>query len=113
MNRWYGRIGFAESVEIRKGYFKNEIIEKKFYGEIKRVAIRSENSESIIDDVNVTNQISIIADSFALNSFHKIKYIEFYGALWKVTSVDIQAPRLILTIGGLWNGETASTAAGT
>lgn len=113
MNKWYGKIGFADTVEVRKGYFKNSIIEKKFYGDIKKNIQRSENGESVNDDLNVSNQISIIADSFAINNFHKIKYIEFYGAFWKVTSIDIQTPRLILTIGGLWNGETASTTTGT
>lgn len=109
MNRWYGRIGFADTVEVRKGYFDYNIIEKKFYGDIKKNIQRSENGESVIDDLNVSNQISIIADSFAMGNFQKIKYIEFYGAFWKVNSIEVQAPRLILTIGGLWNGKTAST----
>lgn len=103
MNKWFGKIGFAETVEVRKGVFKNSIVEKQFYGDILKNNRRWENGESTNDDLNISNQISILADSFVLDNLYRIKYIEFCGALWKVTSVDIQMPRLILTIGGVWN----------
>lgn len=109
MNKWFGKIGFVDTVEIRKGVYKNQVVEKQFYGDVLRNSRRYENGQSVNDDVNISNQISILADSFAIDHIHAIKYIEFHGALWKVSSIDIQMPRLILTIGGVWNGETATT----
>ena len=110
MNKWAGIIGFANSVEVRKGFFKDEIIEKQFYGDVIRNTRRWEKGESANDDLNIYNQISILADSFAINNIHKMKYVELYGAFWKITAAEIQTPRLILTIGGVWNGQTASAS---
>lgn len=109
MNKWFGKIGFVDTVEIRKGVYKPNVVEKQFYGDVLRNTRRYENGQSVNDDVNISNQISVLADSFAIDHIHTIKYIEFHGAFWKVSSIDIQMPRLILTIGGVWNGETATT----
>lgn len=105
MAKWYGVIGYAETVEKTPGVWKEEITERNYSGDVIRNTSRwSTSSDSTNDDLTVNNQISILADPFAYQNFHSIKYLEFMGAKWKVNSVDAsQYPRLILTIGGVYN----------
>lgn len=105
MAKWYGTIGYAETKQTSPGVWRDEITERKYSGDVIRNSNRwSASSESTNDDLNINNQISILADPFAYQNFHSMKYIEFMGAKWKITSVDVQRPRLILTIGGVYNG---------
>lgn len=111
MNKWCGKIGFAISKKVpgRGNTYVDEIVEKQFYGDIIRNTRRWESGESINDNLTISNSISVIADSFVIENLQCMKYIEFCGAFWKINSIDIQLPRLILGIGGAWNGETAAT----
>lgn len=104
MAKWYGLIGFAETVEISPGVYEEEITEHQYYGDVVRDTRRLQNSSQLNDNVNISNNISIIADPFANNNFHSIRYIEYMGAKWKVESVEVQYPRLVLAIGGVYNG---------
>lgn len=107
MAKWYGKVGYAISTEVRPGVWAPKPVERPYYGDqIKNIAKWNPSGE-VIDDLNVANQISIVADPFAYENFHSIKYIEFMGAMWKVTSIEPRHPRLILSIGGLYNGERA------
>lgn len=108
MAKWSGMIGYSELVETSPGVWTDQITERKHMGDVLRNASRwSTNSASTNDDLNVNNQISIIADPFARQNFHSMKYIDFMGAKWKITNVDVQYPRLILTVGGVYNGQQA------
>ena len=62
------------------------------------------------DNVNLANELSIVADPYANEHFFAMRYVELMGAKWKITNVDVQYPRLILTIGGVYNGEQAGSA---
>lgn len=105
MAKWYGTIGYAETVQRTPGEWVDEITERKYSGDVIRNTSRwSTNSDSTNDDLNISNQISIIADQFAYQNFHLMKYVEFMGVKWKITSVDVQHPRLILMLGGVYNG---------
>lgn len=104
MAKWYGMVGYAETVETRPGVWVEQITEKPYYGEVIRNVRRVQGSEYLNDNINVSNNISIISDHFANNNFHSIVYVEFMGSKWKVPSVEVQHPRLILTIGGVYNG---------
>ena len=109
MAKFYGSIGYAMTVESRPGFWEDCIEERKHFGDVVRNTARwTASPESTIDDVNLNNQISIVYDPFARDHFHQMKYIRFMGAEWKITNVEIQHPRLILTIGGLYNGPLAS-----
>ena len=105
MAKWYGTIGYAETKQTSPGVWRDEITERKYSGDVIRNSNRwSASSDSTNDDLNIDNQISILADPFAYQNFHSMKYIEFMGTKWKISSVDVQRPRLILTIGGVYNG---------
>ena len=104
MAKFYGNIGFAETVETEPGVWVEEITVRPYYGDLVRNTRRLENSGGVNDNVNISNDISIIADPYANHNFHSIRYIEFMGAKWKVSNIEVRYPRLILTIGGVYNG---------
>ena len=105
MAKYYGVIGYAETVETAPGVYEEQITERNYYGELVRNTRRLQTSDQVNDDINIANEISIIADPFATQNFHAMRYVEFMGAKWKITNVEVRYPRLILTIGGLYNGD--------
>lgn len=105
MAKYYGVIGYAETVETAPGVYEERITERNYYGELVRNTRRLQTSDQINDNINIANEISIIADPFATQNFYAMRYIEFMGAKWKITNVEVRYPRLILTIGGLYNGD--------
>lgn len=106
MAKFCGKIGFAltKELEDQPGVWVDDIVEKSYTGDVIRNIRRWDNSQYVNDNLNVNNSISIIADSFACENAHCIKYVTWMGAKWKVSSIEIQRPRLILTIGGVYNG---------
>lgn len=103
MAKWYGAIGYAENVETEPGIWEDKITEKHYYGDTIRNTRLLQNSGNVNDNINIANQISIIADPYANQNFHLMHYVEFMGSMWKITNVEVQYPRLILTMGGVYN----------
>lgn len=107
MPKYYGLVGFMNtSNESHSDVYKNSPIKKKYYGDILRNVKRNESGTGVNDNITVSNQISIIADPYAQENFHAIIFVEFMKSYWKVQSVEVQYPRLIITLGGLYNGPT-------
>lgn len=108
MSRYYGAVGYAETVDtgVPGVWSPDAITTRYYYGDVIRNTRRWEKGEGLNDDLNVNNQISILADAYALNHFFDIRYISWMGTNWKVTNVEVQPPRLLLTIGGVYNGPT-------
>lgn len=111
MAKFYGPIGYSISEETSPGVWTPEhLVEKNYKGNVLQNYRKVSSGESINDNIDISNRISIVADPFAMLHFHTIKYVKWMGAYWKVTTIDAsQRPRLILTIGGVYNGETAAT----
>ena len=107
MAKWYGVIGYGETVETVPGVHVEQITERRYYGDVNRNSRRLQSSDQLNDDVNVSNEISIVADPYANQNFHAMRYIEFMGTKWKITNIEVRYPRLILTVGGVYNGEQA------
>ena len=101
MTRWCGVIGYAETLEIEPGVWSEEFTERKYYGDLLRNSRRLQGSQQVNDDITISNQISILADPYAVQHFHAIRYAELFGTKWKVSSVEVQYPRLILELGGI------------
>ena len=105
MNKWYGKIGFADHVETSPGIWEEVITERSYYGDIIRVSRSlTTTGDAINDDVNISNKISIVADPYANQHIFAMRYIDFQGIKWKIKDVEIEYPRLHLSIGGVWNG---------
>lgn len=104
MAKFYGEIGYSMTIETSSGIWEEKIEKKNYYGDVVRNSRSWQNSSNVNDDLEISNQISIIADSFALKNFGSMRYVEFMDTLWKIKSIDIEYPRLLLTIGGVYNG---------
>lgn len=107
MAKYSGMIGYGNTVEDPNdpGVWKDVITERHYYGDVLRNTRRTEGSENgTNDNINVSNQISIVADAYAREHFFEIRYITWQNSKWKVSNVEVQRPRLVLTIGGLYNG---------
>lgn len=107
MAKFYGPIGYAESVETVPGVWTKQITERNYYGDVIRNTRRLQSADKVNDDIIVSNEISIVADPYAMDHFHSMCYIGFSGTKWKVSNVEVRYPRLLLTLGDLWNGEQA------
>ena len=110
MPKFYGEVGYGNAVETPpgSGVWIDEIVEKKYYGDVIRNARSLEDGERLHDELTVSNSISIVADAYANNHFFAMRYVRWAGALWTVQNVEVQSPRLILRLGGIYNGPTAS-----
>ena len=110
MSRFCGKVGFGIPQETAPGVYADKITERIYRGDITKMVQRLERSEYLNDNISVNNSISIVADAFANENFFSIRYVRWAGACWKVTNVEVQRPRLILTVGGVWNGTTDRTS---
>lgn len=110
MAKFYGVIGYGETTEKAPGVWVDTIVEKKYFGDVIRNTRRLEGTETLNDDLSVGNSISVVADAYANEHFFAIRYISWAGALWTVSEVEVQRPRLILRLGGVYNGPTAGAA---
>ena len=103
MAKWYGEIGFAETVETKPGVWVEQITKRNYYCDTIRNSRRLQSANQLNDNINISNQISIVADPYANNNFHSMRYAEFMGTKWKISDIEVQYPRLILTLGGVYN----------
>lgn len=107
MAKFYGKLGFSEDVEIRPSVWK-PVIEERFYaGDTLRYSVRQENAERPVDNANLGNDISVVADPYALNHFASLKYVEFMGVKWEVRNVTVEYPRLRISFGGVYHGPSS------
>ena len=105
MAKYSGKIGFVfDSAEVRPGIWDTSIVERPYYGDIIRNSRRLESDDKVNGDINVFNEFSIVADAYAYENFFAMRYIKWMGVNWKITDVEVQRPRLILSIGGIYNG---------
>jgi hypothetical protein len=108
MAKFYGIIGYGDAIEdpADSGIWIDDITEISYFGDVVRNTAKFDKGEKINNDISVGNSISVIADQYAIDHFFKIKYVSWAGVLWTVTSVEVQHPRLILSIGSVYNGPT-------
>lgn len=103
--KWYGKVGFVKHVQSAPSVWTTDETICEYQGDVFRNSNQwSTNSDSTNDDFNANHQISIVADPYACEHCRSIAWIEFMGARWKVKSFEFKPPRLVLTIGGVWNG---------
>jgi hypothetical protein len=108
MARFFGEVGYGDTVETPtdSGVYQNVITETSYYGDVIRNTRKLEPGENLNDNITVGNSISIVADDYAIEHFFKIKYIRWAGTLWTVSNVEVRSPRLILSLGSVYNGPT-------
>lgn len=102
MAKFYGTVGFVKTVESAPGVWTEQIVERKYYGNVIS-RTRSLQSNGVNDNINISDEISIVADPFANENYFAIRFVEYMGTKWKVQSISVQFPRLNLSLGGLYN----------
>jgi len=109
MARFFGEIGYsAPATETSPGVWEEEIVEYKYRGDILRNTRKMQEDQTVNADISVQNSISIVADAYARDHIFAMRYIRWQGALWIVTDVEVQSPRLVLRLGGRYNGPVGS-----
>lgn len=107
MARWSGKIGFSDGEEeTAPSVFCEKITERQYYGDVLDFGRQTQSSDQINDDIQVGNQLSIVCDPYATANLYNMRYATFMGQKWKVSSVKVTYPRLTLTLGGLWHGNS-------
>lgn len=110
MSKWFGKIGYAIQKESEPGIWEEEIIERDYYGDLLTDNRKRQSNNNVLDEITLSNMVSIIADPFAYNNCSCMAYAEIMGARWKISEVEVKSPRLNLTIGGVYNGNTPRTS---
>ena len=109
MAKFYGAVGYGINTEISPGVWQDTIVEKMYYGDVTRNTRRLQEGENLNNDLTVGNSISVISDDYMTENFFAIRYLRWAGILWTVTDVEVRDPRLILRLGGVYNGPTAAS----
>lgn len=106
MAKWYGTIGYVTTSESEDnpGVWVSNIIEKPYYGDLTGDYKKRQDGTGTNDNINMTNVVSILADPYAINNCSNMAYATIRGTKWKITNIEVQFPRLILSIGGVYNG---------
>ena len=108
MAKFYGKVGYAKTEEKARGVYAEVVTERDYYGDVTRNTRRLEGAETLNDNLLIGNTISIVADAYAFENYFAIRYVVWGGARWKVQTVDVQPPRLILYLGEVYNGPLPS-----
>ena len=106
MARFFGRVGYGETVETAPGVWVDQIVEYSYFGDVIRNSRELREGENLNFDLSVQNSISIVADQYANEHFSAIRYVDWMGTLWTISSVEVQSPRLLLRLGEVYNGPT-------
>lgn len=105
MAKFSGKIGYIKTEKTAPGVWSdNVVIEKTYYGDVLKNVRRWESGQNVNDDLSIKNTISIVADSFAYENIGYMKYVYWMGNKWKIVDVEVEHPRLTLTLGGIYNG---------
>lgn len=107
MAKFAGVIGYAETAETAPGVWEETVTERHHFGDWIRTMRRQQPADQLNDNINISNELSIIANPYAMDHFSKMQYVKYSGAAWKITNIELRYPRLILTLGGVYNGEQA------
>lgn len=106
MAKFYGIIGYVETVETKRGVWMPQETRREYFGDMTRSSSRYESASQVNDNLRIANEVSIVADPYAMQKFYSMRYVEFVefpGAKWKIEKVEVQHPRLLLTIGGVYH----------
>lgn len=100
--KWYGDIGFKEEIEEEPGLWVPKVVTRPFFGDILQDSEQTQQADKINADLRVSNKLSVVADQYLQNNFHKIAYVTFGGAKWKVSNITVSFPRITLQLGSLY-----------
>ena len=104
--KFYGNVGFAVQEETAPDVWQEQLTKRPYRGDVIRRRRKWSNGEHLNSEFSIENEISIVADDYISKNIGLIRFVEWMGTYWKVNSVEVQYPRLILSLGGVYNGNT-------
>lgn len=105
MAKFAGLVGYVTQKEKTPGVWTPDNNPRHMKGDIIRQLSSTQNADKVNDDISLNHRVSLIGDAYAFDNYYNIKWVNIDGMRWEVSSVEVQRPRLIVTLGGLWNGE--------
>jgi hypothetical protein len=112
MTRFFGKVGYAHSTDRQNGVWEDVVTERFLYGDVVKNTRRLITAGDLNSDLTTGNSISVVADDYAMENIFAIRYVEWAGTLWTVIDVEEQRPRLLLRLGGVYNGQVPTGAPG-
>lgn len=103
MAKFSGVIGFTITSETSPGVWTDNIVEKSYTGDLNRHYRRWDPSPNKHDDIIFSQDISILQDPYLNSNIQNVIYVKYQGVKWSVRSIDIQYPRVTITLGGEWH----------
>ena len=104
MAKYSGKVGYGEEVETVPGVWEVRIEERMMKGDKIRQNANIRDSGKVNNEITLNHRVSLLGDAYAFANYYIMKWIEIDGRRWEVASVEVQRPRLIVDIGGLWHG---------
>lgn len=109
MAKFSGLVGYVTQSETVPGVWTPVEITKPMRGDVIRQSSNSQNGDKVNSDITLSHRVSLVGDAFAFGNYFNISWLELYGMRWSVSSVEIQRPRIIVSLGGVWNGPETGT----
>lgn len=107
--RFAGLVGYIETEETSPGIHLPVETTRKMRGDV--LSAKTQNSQdgrttetSLYKDIRLSHRFSLVGDAYSFKNYMYLKWIIVEGHKWEVSSVEIQSPRLLISIGGLYNG---------
>lgn len=110
MAKFYGPVGFIVEEQGAPDVTLPVPVERNYKGDLEKIYRRIDSGIGTADDLKLSNRLRIVADAYLNDHFYAIRYVKWRGAAWKVTDIEVQHPSIILTLGGVYNGEIAGNA---
>jgi hypothetical protein len=109
MAKFHGKVAFAKDEETppESGVWVKVVTEREYLGDVIRESRQFSNATQVNDSLTLNNRVSIVSDDFANANFFSMVYVIVGGVYWRVSNVEIQRPRLIISFGGVYNGPKA------
>jgi hypothetical protein len=109
MARFTGLVGYVTQEESVPGVWSQSETPKMMKGDIIRQSItngkgdRVADSGKVNDDVSLGHRVSLIGDAYAFANCFNMKWVQINGIKWSISSIEMQRPRIIVSLGGMWN----------
>ena len=104
--KFSGIVGYAVQVETAPDIWREVIVERKYHGDVVQTAWHSQAAaQTLNDNPSLNCQIEVVADAFAWANYGNIRYVIYENSKWKVSSIQIRRPRLIINFSSVYNNQ--------
>lgn len=102
--KYHGKIGYADQVETAPGVFEDLITERPYIGDVKQRTEVLTLGDTVIPQYSTRTSVSVLSDGVLKVNYSNIRYVEYSGVKWTISSAVVEWPRLTLYIGEEYHG---------